>query len=166
MWLYYAFTSIVVLFLHFAHDPLHAEATFDMALISDVRALCTTLSSKSEGAKRLVEITAAMDGVAFELMKSAAKIKARKRRQEEEELGPEKQRRLNDEVFNLGDAETGVDPLLIRPEDDMPTLENNAMAIEGPLAEHVEPAWNEIFNTAPSNFSWDEWDQWLEDVPH
>ena len=36
--------------------------------------------------------------------------------QEEEELGPEKKRRLFDELFNLGDAETGVNPSRNRPE--------------------------------------------------
>lgn len=58
-----------------AHDPLQAETTFDKALISDVRALFTALSLKSEGAQRLVEITAALNGVAFELMKSVTNIK-------------------------------------------------------------------------------------------
>ncbi len=167
MWLYYAFTSIVVLFLHFAHDPLHADATFDMALISDMRALCTILSSKSQGAKRLVEITIAMDKVAFELMKSAAKARVRKRRQEEEvAVGlSQKHRRLNNDGFGIDGTEPGVDALLSMPEDTATAAENDVAPAVGSLTEDSELAWNEIFSNVPNNFSWDEWDQWLEDVP-
>ncbi|KAI9838448.1 MAG: hypothetical protein M1838_004599 [Thelocarpon superellum] len=35
MWLYYTFSAMVVLFLHFAHDPLHPDAAADLALLSD-----------------------------------------------------------------------------------------------------------------------------------
>lgn len=48
----------------------------------------------------------------------------------------------------------------------MPAAENNVMIVESSLIENEEPTWNEILKAAPTNFSWNKWDQWFQDVPH
>ena len=165
MWLYYAFTSVVILFLHVAHDPLHPNATADMALISDLRDLCAIFADASEGSRRLVEVSTAMDKVAFDLMKAAAKGKARKRREQDVGKMRAKHRRLDDPADIQGEGvseshTTGQDA----PEFGGSTSDQAQLAELQP-GERDEREWAQFLGAAPTNFSWDEWDQWLEDIP-
>lgn len=120
-----------------AHDPLQAETTFDKALISDVRALCTTLSSKSEDAQRLVEITVAFDRVAFELMKSVTNIKRGKVGRRKKNLVQKYEEDYLMKYLILAIPKRAL--MRNRPEDAMPDAENNTMIVEGSLTEYVEP---------------------------
>jgi len=47
MWLYYAFTSAVGLFISVLADPLHKDATLHLAFISDVENICSQLAKHS-----------------------------------------------------------------------------------------------------------------------
>jgi hypothetical protein len=76
MWLYYASSSAVVLFLDVIHNPPHPEATLNLALISDLEKLCTPLSSFSPGAKRVMDVSREMSKVAFDVTNARAKRKA------------------------------------------------------------------------------------------
>jgi hypothetical protein len=77
MWLYYASSSAVVLFLDVIHNPLHPEATLNLALISDLEKLCTPLSSFSPGAKRVMDVSREMNKVAFDVIKAGARGRPR-----------------------------------------------------------------------------------------
>jgi hypothetical protein len=66
----------VVLFLDVIHNPLHLEATLNLALISDLEKLCTPLSSFSPGAKRVIDVSREMNKVAFDVTNARAKRKA------------------------------------------------------------------------------------------
>lgn len=70
MWLYHAFSSAVVLFLDLIQNPLHPEATLNLALISDLENLCTPLSSFSPGAKHVIDVSREMNKVAFDIINS------------------------------------------------------------------------------------------------
>jgi hypothetical protein len=57
MWLYYAFTSAVGLFISVLADPLHKDATLHLAFISDVENICSQLAKHSPGASRVMKVT-------------------------------------------------------------------------------------------------------------
>ena len=147
MWLYYAFSAAVVLFLDVLASPLSSTAMLNLALISDLETLCTGLAPFSPGAKRVMEVSREMSKYGFEVIKMRAKRKAR------EEMdgdlvnagGVEGQRRAKKlkEAGSDGVDEIGVTDLGAGPSD----WENGL-------------AWNDF----PGNFSWDDWDQWLNDI--
>ncbi len=141
MWLYYGFSSAVVLFLDVIHNPLHPEATLNLALISDLEFLCANLSSFSSGAKRVMEISKEMNKVAFDVIKAKAKRKAQDESVEQSRL---KQRRVNEPEGSNG-GETSVDA---------------GSAGGGAQGASNEYTWERF----PENFSWDEWDQWLNEA--
>lgn len=144
MWLYYAFTSAVVLFLNTIVNPLHPDAALDLAMISDLESLAANLATISEGSKRILAICRGMNKVAFELMKAAAKRKAKKRSAGvDREDGRQKIRRGKEgvpETFSGLSARTDV----------ATTTEDSA--------------GQNMLASVPGNFAWGEWDQWLEDV--
>jgi hypothetical protein len=69
MWLYYAFTAAVVLFLNCISDPLDADAVLDLALLDELKGLCDGLAAGSDGARRVREIVDGMGRVAWEVVK-------------------------------------------------------------------------------------------------
>ena len=170
MWLYYAFTSAVVLFLHFAADPLHADAASDLALIGDLKALCAELAVFSDGAKRIVEVTTAMDKVAFDLMKASAKRGKRRRDVEgEKEMDVNettKHRRVEGIEREIETSTGPVDATRGSESRNEEEGENeNENEREEERKEGEEKDWTEaLLENAPTNFSWDDWDRWLEDV--
>ena len=152
MWLYYAFSSAVVLFLDVIHNPLHSEATLNLALISDLENLCTPLSSFSPGAKRVMEVSREMNKVAFDIIKARAKRKAQ------------------DDLENIS---AGQDRLKQRRTEDI----QSSMQMNHSVGPGIEVGGGHSpsdgvylrgddhpFNVFPTNFSWDEWDQWLSDT--
>lgn len=152
MWLYYASSSAVVLFLDVIHNPPHPEATLNLALISDLEKLCTTLSSFSPGAKRVMDVSRGMNNVAFDVTNARAKRKAQ-----------------ND----LGNVSAGYNRLKQRRTEDPQSSTQGAESIgpsikagEGPSRSSGVHARGEDhpLNPFPANFSWDDWDQWLKDA--
>jgi hypothetical protein len=172
MWMYYAFTAAVVLFLHVVADPLNADAVLDLALLDELKALCEGLGTDadSEGAKRVWEIVDGMGRVAWEVVKRTANRRRRRRRGVETEEEPEaggsagestRSKRLRsggkgddgDEGEDEGEGE--------RPRD--PGGEEGT----GEAAAAAAMAGTEVLNleNVPQNFEWEQWDQWLEDAP-
>jgi hypothetical protein len=154
MWLYYAFSSAVVLFLDVINNPLHAEATLNLDLISDLENLCTPLSAFSPGAKRVMDVSREMNKVAFEVIKARAKHKAR---DDLDNLngaqGRFKQRRTEDPETSLHAVGDGVHPRTEAGEGDA----------RGGSRVRDDDKYH--FRGFPANFSWDDWDQWLNETP-
>jgi hypothetical protein len=77
MWMHYAFTASVVLFLYTVSDPLNQDVVLDLALLDELKSLCDALGgagpASSDGARRVREIVDGMGRVAWEVMKRAAK---------------------------------------------------------------------------------------------
>lgn len=139
-----------MLFLDVIHYPLHTEATLNLALISNLENLCTPLSAFSPGAKRVVDVSREMDKVIFEIIKSRAKRKARDDPDGVTSAqGRFKQRRTQDPETSLHAGE-GVP---------------RAKAGEGEARTGGRARGDEHpFNAFPTNFSWDDWDQWLNEA--
>ena len=137
MWLYYAFTSAVGLFISVLADPLHKDATLHLALISDVENICSQLANHSPGARRVMEVTREMEKVGFQIIKSSAKRKA------SEELHRSRGKSVrvegsSDESNKEHVSESAVDSTT--PE---------GFGEDDPLL------------AMPVDFSWDHWDQYL-----
>jgi hypothetical protein len=157
MWLYYAFTASVVLFVHSASDPLNADAVLDLALLDESKGLCEGLAAGSDGARRVKEIVDGMGRVAWEVVKKAARRRKRDAGEQEEGEGTgelegsrSKRQRSGGEVVAGEGEQAGAE--------DMGHSEEVAEEATG---------GSETLNleTAPQNFQQDQWDQWLEDAP-
>ena len=141
MWLYYAFTSAVTLFLHSIANPLDQETTLDLAAISDLETICAGLSDISEGAARCLEIAKAMGAA----IRKIAKLEGRKRSREADKRdeGSFKIRRIEPDT---------VTPLTtLESEHDLGQI-SQATSADAMLA------------GAPTNFAWNEWGDWLRDA--
>ena len=148
MWLYYTFSAAVVLFLDVIHNPLSTDATLNLALISDLENLCSTLAQASPGARRVMEVSREMNNAAFEVMKAKAKRKAQDDLDDENAArGRVRQRRVK--APDVIAAETGSN-------------EGNAgPGSSGPLSAREG---GQLLNAFPATFSWDDWDQWLNET--
>lgn len=136
MWLYYAFTSAVGLFISVLADPLQKDAALHLAFISDVENICSQLAKHSPGASRVMKVTREMGKVGFQIMKSSAKRKA----SEELQISKGKSARVED---SSGESN-----------------KEHAHGSAGDSSEQVgfeEDPWL----TLPVDFSWDHWDQYL-----
>ncbi len=147
MWLYYAFSGAVVLFLGVIHNPLHPEATLNLALISDLENLCTPLSSFSPGAKRVMDVSREMNNVAFDVIKARAKRKAQDGLDDVSAANNRsKQRRTEDPQITMQGG-YGAGPSIEAVEG-----QSRSGGIDARGDDHP-------FNPIPANFSWDDWDQ-------
>ncbi|PMD12497.1 hypothetical protein NA56DRAFT_695501 [Hyaloscypha hepaticicola] len=136
MWLYYAFTSAVGLFISVLADPLHKDATLHLAFISDVENICSQLAKHSPGASRVMKVTREMGKVGFQIMKSSAKRKA----------GEELQRSKGKSVRVEDSSEEG----------------NKEHVYESVVDSSAQIGFEEDpWLTLPVDFSWDHWDQYL-----
>ena len=140
MWLYYAFTSAVGLFISVLSDPLHKDATLHLAFISDVENICSQLAKHSPGASRVMKVTREMEKVGFQIMKSSAKRKA------SEELHKSKGKSVRVEGPNEESNEEHV--------------------LESAVDSTTEVGYGEEdpWSAMPVDFSWDHWDQYLESI--
>lgn len=146
MWLYYTFSAAVVLFLDVIQNPLSNDATLNLALISDLENLCSTLAQVSPGAKRVMEVSREMNKAAFEVMKARAK------------------RRAQDDLDDGNSVQSRFKQIR--------TKEPGGAAQEG-IASGANAGFSRAgaagrqeahpLNAFPVNFSWDEWDQWLNE---
>ncbi len=145
MWLYYAFSSAVVLFLDVIYNPLHSEAMLNLALISDLENLCAPLSSFSPGAKRVMDVSREMNKVAFDIIKVRAKRKAQDSVNTTTAHGRLKKLRTE------GSMQDGYGP---GPSIETAGSPSSSESNQAGVDEHA-------FIPFPANFSWDDWDQWL-----
>jgi hypothetical protein len=139
MWLYYAFSSAVILFLHCIREPLAEHTTLDIALISDLGNLCAPFASKSKGAERILKVCQGMEKVVVEFMKGAARSKAKKRPAEDSAEGSNEKRTRLDNQQPAGEATAG-------------------------LRSFDDPDMQQVIESTPTDFAWDEWEAWLEDI--
>ena len=144
MWLYYAFSSAVILFLHCMREPLAEHTTLDLALLSDLENLCAPLASKSEGAERILKVCQGMEKVVVEFMKGAARSNAKKRLAEDPAEGSNEKRSRIDSQQPAGEAVAGE-------------------AVPGPRA-FDETEMQQVLESTPTDFAWNEWEAWLEDI--
>jgi hypothetical protein len=140
MWLYYAFTSAVGLFISVLADPLHKDATLHLAFISDIENICKQLAEHSPGASRVMEVTREMGKVGFQIMKSSAKRKA------SEELQRSKGKSVRVENSREKSDKEHVSE---------PVVDSSAQ-----VGFEEEDPWSAL----PVDFSWDHWDQYLGSI--
>lgn len=139
MWLYYAFSSVVILFLHCIREPLAEHTTLDIALISDLENLCTSLALYSQGADRIAKVCRGMEKVVVEFMKGAARSKAKKRSADDSVEGMREKRSRYDTRFPPEGSATGS-------------------------RSFNEAEMQEVLESTPTDFAWNEWEAWLEDI--
>ena len=176
MWLYYAFTASVVLFLGCVGDAerqgdgdgdggREGGVVLDLALLDELAGLCEVLGGRSEGggggggsegARRVKEIVEGMGRVAWEVVKRRAR--SRKRGGEGEggvEAESERRKRLR------SGTEGGVE---LEKES---LAESNAGSGGRDIGEGAgaEGVLDLNLETVPQNFEWEQWDQWLQDAP-
>jgi hypothetical protein len=140
-----------VFFLDVIHNPLHPEATQNLALISDLENLCTPLSSFSPGAKRHGCLSRD-DKVVLDIIKARAKRKAQ------------------DNLDNVRPGQSRLNQC--RTEDPQSSIQG--VGRSGPSIEACQGnsrsggvrvrSDEHPFNPLPANFSWDDWDQCLNDA--
>ena len=150
MWLYYAFTSVVVLFLCVIHNPLHVDATLNLALISDMEKVCAKLALQSSGARRVRDVTREMGNAALEVIKLRAKKRAARAEEERGVLEQPRQKRSR----------------IIQEEASISLGEDNSTFSDFQNSRHIhdEPDSEEqTHRSIPSKFSWEEWDSWLHE---
>jgi hypothetical protein len=141
-----------MLFLDMIHNPLRSEATLNLALISDLENICTPLSPFSQGAKHVMNVCREMNKVAFDVIKARAKRKA----QDDLENVNVRQSRLKQRRTEdpLGSIQGG--------QGDGPGIEaGESNARSGGVHARGD---DHPFLPIPANFSWDDWDQWLNDT--
>lgn len=148
MWLYYAFSAAVVLFLDVIQSPLSKDATLNLALISDLENLCSALAQVSPGAKRVMEVSREMNKAAFEVMKARAK------------------RRAQDDLDDDNSAQSRFKQRRTK-EQELATQEEGVASGAHAGSSRAGPAERQDaqpLNAFPANFSWDDWDQWLNEA--
>jgi hypothetical protein len=147
MWVYYTFTAAVVVFLHTIAEPLHSDAVLDLALLSDLQELCRSMSSFSDGAMRIGEMTGHMEKLALDVMKTAARANAKKRTAEEPVDRPADREKIRK---------------IATP--DFQEVTPSAGGLAG-SEQNSEVSLRQLLDSTPQNLDWDDWDQWLADVP-
>jgi len=146
MWLYYAFSSAIVLFLGVIHNP---EATLNL-LISDLENLWAHLVSFSLGAKQVMYVSREMNKVAFDIIEASAKWKA--------------QDNLDNKDLDRVDSSSVVPRILrarYRTLGAIDRVSRQASGTPSQVVVHVRSD-EHLFNPFPANFPWDDWDQWLK----
>ena len=141
MWLYYAFTSAVILFLHSISNPLDHDTTLNLAAIADLEDFCSRVAEVSEGAAQCVDITKAMRGVIHKTVKVSGRKRSREAGDAEE--SDSNKRRVQPEAVSLSHPEG-------------PSLSMWSQSMDADA--------NAMLADAPASFAWDDWDKWLEDV--
>ena len=170
MWLYYAFTAAVAIFIHALaltyQTPLDLDTdniVNDVALLSDLHALCVELgtSSSSAGAARVGKIARDMETALWEVMKRMARKRARAPTVSDgEDVGrtgkirkvvatPEEGVRTPADIFDIGTAALAVPA----------AAESQPAEIQDP-----HPSMADILDSSPRHFEWNEWDQWIEEL--
>ena len=144
MWLYYAFTSTVTLFLHSVANPLKVDTALNLAAIADFEDICERLGEVSEGARQCAGVARGMRAVIHKMVKMAG----RKRSREGGDEGDEGGNRFEGKRLQL---ET------IAPAE----LEERNEFLGGQFGMGDPEA---VLAGVPGGFAWDEWDKWLEDV--
>jgi hypothetical protein len=150
MWLYYAFTATVVLFVNAISHPRHDDVVLDLTLLEELNELCEGFKD-SEGSQRVTAVCGRMVEVGWRVVKGAARKRSAQGDQEAESEGG-KGSKLPRTSDGLGDerAESSVDvsgPLLF-----------------GDTLGDIETA-GAMLETAPQAFEWDQWVEWLEETP-
>lgn len=141
MWLYYAFTSAVTLFLHSIANPIDSETALNLAAISDLENICGSVLDVSEGAARCMEIAKLMRTTIHRIIKLAERKRARE--PDESDSAHAKARRVESDT----------------------TVSLNDMDREQP-AEHnlLSAGIDTLLTGSPPNLVWDQWDDWLKDA--
>ena len=141
MWLYYAFTSAVTLFLHTIANPIDSGTALNLAAISDLENICGSVLDISEGAARCMEISRSMRTTIHRIIKLAERKRARE--PDESNSAHAKARRVeSDAAVSLNDM------------DREQAAEHNLL-----------PAGIDTLLTgSPPNLVWDQWDDWLKDA--
>ena len=141
MWLYYAFTSAVTLFLHSIAYPVDPETALNLAAISDLENIYGGVLEISEGAARCMEIAKSMRTTIHRIIKLAERKRAREL--EEADNARAKTRRIEpDATVSLNN------------------LEREQVAVQNPLPAGVDT----LLTGSPPNLVWDQWDDWLKDA--
>ena len=174
MWLYYAFTASVVLFLGCVGDVERQRnsggdgedgVVLDLALLDELAGLCEVLGGGgSEGAERVREIVQGMGRVGWEVVKRRARRRKRSGGGESEGGGVaegERSKRLRSgtegevelEKVSLAESNVGSGG----GEIEEAAGAGAGAGVEGVLDLNLE--------NVPQNFEWEQWDQWLEDAP-
>lgn len=160
MWLYYAFTASVVLFLHSISNPLNQDAVLDLALLDELKGLCEALGGEgpggSDGARRVKEIVDGMGKVAWEVVKRAAR-----RRKGVESASAGEGEGESSRVKRMRSGAEGEEEPRTEPGGTAGAVEGTAEA--GPAGATRADVLN--LENVPQNFEWEQWDQWLEDAP-
>lgn len=148
MWLYYAFTAVAVLFSHLLRQPLGPDATFHLALISDIHEICANFAAVSPAAMRIHDITKTMDIIGFKLIKSVSK----KRALERGDNGEGREKRGRTEFETTHDGSFALAEELLKPAGNSTVFDD--------LASH------EGLPQLPTDFNWEDWETWFHDTSH
>jgi hypothetical protein len=149
MWLHYLFAAAVTIFIHILADPLVDKAYLYFALLSDVQVLCNGISQPSPGTTRIAQACAEMEKIGFEMVKWHAKRKTLKRRIDHNQP---------DSQVSRKQPKIPLDQLTIEPHETVSTSAGAQTAGPEDSFEIGVP----LVGYPPTNFSWDEWDQWLQ----
>jgi hypothetical protein len=149
MWLHYLFAAAVTIFLYILAAPLDDKASLYLALLSDVQVLCNDLSQPSPGTTRIAQACAEMEKIGFEMVKWHAKRKTLKRRIDQNQP---------DSQVSHKQPKIPHDQLTVESDE---TVATSAVAQNAGSEDPFEIGIP-LLGYPPTNFSWDEWDQWLQ----
>jgi hypothetical protein len=151
MWLYYAFTATVVLFVNAISHPRHDDVVLDLTLLEELKELCEGFK-ENEGSQRVAAVCGRMTEVGWRFVKRAArKRSAQENKEPEIEGGKSRKLPKTSDVLEEERAEDSIDVSGPPPN-------------ESTLGEITTAQVEAMLETAPQAFEWEHWMEWLDDT--
>ena len=152
MWLYYAFTATVVLFVNAISHPKHDDVVLDLTLLEEFKELCEGFK-ENEGSQRVAAVCGRMIEVGWSFVKRAARKRSAQDNKEVDIEGG-KGRKLQKPSDTLEDERT----------EDLGINASGPPTFESSLGDTGTVQVEAMLETAPQAFEWEQWMEWLEDA--